>query len=106
MLSSRLLYRIANTFGWFYILTSASTLAGVVHCLQPLRRYSLRVRGAEFPTVSWVGMLFAAGIGSGMLYWSAIEWAYYVQAPPFGAELSPVKPMTGRPPMGSITGAL
>ena len=31
-------------------------------------------------------MLFGAGIGSGMLYWSAIEWAYYVQAPPFGAE--------------------
>ena len=21
-----------------------------------------------------------------MLYWSTIEWAYYVQAPPFGAD--------------------
>ena len=31
-------------------------------------------------------MLFAAGIGSGMMYWSAIEWVFYVDAPPFGAD--------------------
>ena len=78
---------IANTFGWFYILTGASTLALVLYIA--FSRYGAIRLGSEepeFPTVSWVGMLFAAGIGSGMLYWSAIEWAYYVQAPPFGAE--------------------
>ena len=78
---------IANSFGWFYILTGASTLALVLYIA--FSRYGAIRLGSEepeFPTVSWVGMLFAAGIGSGMLYWSAIEWAYYVQAPPFGAE--------------------
>ena len=78
---------IANTFGWFYILTGASTLAVVLYIA--FSRYGAIRLGSEepeFPTLSWVGMLFAAGIGSGMLYWSAIEWAYYVQAPPFGAE--------------------
>jgi len=38
----------------------------------------------EFRTMSWVAMLFCAGIGTALLYWAAIEWAYYFQAPPFG----------------------
>ncbi|MTW86202.1 BCCT family transporter [Virgibacillus dakarensis] len=38
----------------------------------------------EFGTFSWAAMLFAAGIGSSILYWGMIEWAYYYQGPPFG----------------------
>ncbi|TCI52160.1 BCCT family transporter [Exiguobacterium sp. SH1S21] len=38
----------------------------------------------EFSTFSWAAMLFAAGIGSSILYWSVIEWVYYYQGPPFG----------------------
>ncbi|MEC5424072.1 BCCT family transporter [Virgibacillus sp. C22-A2] len=38
----------------------------------------------EFGTFSWAAMLFAAGIGSSILYWAMIEWAYYYQGPPFG----------------------
>lgn len=37
----------------------------------------------EFSTVSWAAMLFCAGIGASIMYWSMIEWAYYYQAPPF-----------------------
>lgn len=40
----------------------------------------------EFKTGSWAAMLFCAGIGSSILYWGAIEWAYYYQSPPFGIE--------------------
>lgn len=40
----------------------------------------------EFSTWSWAAMLFCAGIGSSILYWSVIEWAYYYQTPPFGIE--------------------
>lgn len=40
----------------------------------------------EFGTISWAAMLFAAGIGSSILYWAMIEWAYYFDGPPFGAE--------------------
>lgn len=40
----------------------------------------------EFPTRSWVGMIFCAGVGAGLLYWAVIEWAYYIDAPPFGLE--------------------
>ena len=38
----------------------------------------------EFSTFSWVGMLFCAGIGAGMLYWATIEWGFYIDNPPFG----------------------
>lgn len=37
----------------------------------------------EFKTVSWASMLFCAGIGIGIMYWSMIEWAYYYTDPPF-----------------------
>lgn len=37
----------------------------------------------EFATASWAAMLFCGGIGASILYWGAIEWAYYYQSPPF-----------------------
>ncbi|KGX91642.1 choline transporter BetT [Pontibacillus halophilus JSM 076056 = DSM 19796] len=40
----------------------------------------------EFGNFSWAAMLFCAGIGSSVLYWGTIEWAYYYQSPPFGME--------------------
>ncbi len=40
----------------------------------------------EFRTLSWIAMLFCAGIGTSLLYWATIEWVYYYQAPPFGIE--------------------
>ncbi|WP_270180768.1 BCCT family transporter [Alkalihalobacillus sp. CinArs1] len=40
----------------------------------------------EFSTGSWAAMLFTSGIGTGILYWGVIEWAYYYQSPPFGIE--------------------
>ncbi|WP_051353074.1 BCCT family transporter [Thalassobacillus devorans] len=40
----------------------------------------------EFKTSSWAAMLFTSGIGTGILYWGVIEWAYYYEGPPFGLE--------------------
>ncbi|MGB7904949.1 MAG: BCCT family transporter [Steroidobacteraceae bacterium] len=40
----------------------------------------------EFSTLSWVGMLFCAGVGAGLLYWAVIEWGYYIDKPPYGLE--------------------
>ena len=38
----------------------------------------------EFSTFSWVGMLFSAGVGAGLLYWAVIEWGFYIDAPARG----------------------
>jgi len=44
----------------------------------------------EYSTFSWISMIFCAAMGTSILYWSAIEWVYYIQWPPFGmAPLSP-----------------
>lgn len=44
----------------------------------------------EFSTLSWLGMLFSAGTSAAILYWSPIEFYFYLTAPPFGLEpLSP-----------------
>ncbi|MEM7015704.1 MAG: BCCT family transporter [Pseudomonadota bacterium] len=40
----------------------------------------------EFSTLSWLAMLFSTGIGAGLMYWSVIEWGYYIDTPPFGVE--------------------
>ncbi|HFN8670087.1 TPA: BCCT family transporter [Staphylococcus aureus] len=40
----------------------------------------------EFNTFTWAPMLFCAGIGSDILYWGVIEWAFYYQVPPNGAK--------------------
>lgn len=40
----------------------------------------------EFSDFAWASMLFCAGIGSDILYWGVIEWAYYFQGPPQGAK--------------------
>jgi betaine/carnitine transporter, BCCT family len=45
----------------------------------------------EFKTLSWVGMLFCAGVGAGLLYWAVIEWGYYLESPPYGLEPRSVK---------------
>lgn len=38
----------------------------------------------EYRTPSWLAMMFCAGVGAGLLYWSIIEWGYYIAKPPYG----------------------
>ncbi|AHM56069.1 choline/carnitine/betaine transport [Peptoclostridium acidaminophilum DSM 3953] len=40
----------------------------------------------EYSDFSWITMIFCTGIGAGLMYWGAIEWAYYYTAPPFGLQ--------------------
>ena len=38
----------------------------------------------EFSFMSWLGMLFCAGVGSGLMIWSIMEPIYYIKGPPYG----------------------
>lgn len=40
----------------------------------------------QYSTFSWLVMMFCAGMGSSLLYWSCIEWMYCYSDPPMGAE--------------------
>ena len=80
---------IAGELGFLYLLASVATISFLAW-LATSRYGSVRLGTAdeapEFREISWVGMLFCAGVGAGLLYWCATEWAYYYDAPPFGAE--------------------
>ena len=39
----------------------------------------------DYSTLSWIGMIFCAGVGASLIYWAVVEWAYYLDAPPLGA---------------------
>ena len=69
----------------------AVAAATVVLAVIALGRYGgYRLGGKDAPfaysTFSWAAMLFCTGIGGGLLYWAPIEWAFYVDTPPFGVQ--------------------
>ena len=76
---------LATELGWLYILTAISAFGAVVFlAFGPYGRVRLGDDKPEFSTTSWIAMLFAAGIGAGMMYWASIEWAFYVDTPLWG----------------------
>jgi len=38
----------------------------------------------EYSTFSWIGMLFCAGVGAGIMFGGSIDWAYYMAYPMHG----------------------
>lgn len=79
---------IAANLGVFYQLFAIATIVFLIWLtLQPFGKVRLGGDGEqpEFSTFSWIGMLFCAGTGATLLAWSGVEWAYYIDSPPFGA---------------------
>jgi len=67
---------ISRFFGWYYILVVAAALGFCAWLvLGKVRR--IRIGGAdckpEFRRVSWFAMLFAAGMGIGLVFWAVAE---------------------------------
>jgi len=80
---------VTTEFGVLYIWTSIATLIFLIWLA--LSHYGvLRLSDAdeppEFSNFSWASMIFCAGIGSALIYWATIEWAFYYSKPPFGLE--------------------
>lgn len=80
---------IAAEFGIFYLLASVAAISFLVW-LASSRFGHVKLGDAdstpEFNQLSWIAMLFCAGVGAGLMYWCATEWAFYYESPPFGAE--------------------
>ncbi len=78
---------ITTKFGVFYIWAGIAALTFLLWlALGRHGRVRLGPEGCrpEYSTFSWAAMLFCGGIGTTILYWGTIEWAYYYQSPPFG----------------------
>ena len=82
---------IGSTFGWFYLL--AVNVFIVVLLFFALSKYGkIKIGGVEaekeFSDFSWMAMLFSAGMGIGLMFFSVTEPMFYFNTPPsyFGAE--------------------
>jgi len=78
---------VISIFGPIYlILTPLCFIFMLYIALSKYGRYRLGGIEAksEFSTISWMGMLFCGGIGGGIIYWSGVEWGYYVDETLFG----------------------
>ena len=86
---NRVMAFLTHSFGFLFLWFTAACL-GVLLWFAFGRYASVRFGGQEaepeFRTLSWIAMLFCAGIGTSLLYWATIEWVYYYQAPPFGIQ--------------------
>lgn len=76
---------VVATFGWFYILAVAGLLASVV--ILALSRYGSIKLGPDDSTpdynyFSWIAMLFAAGMGIGLMFFGVAEPIQHFTAPP------------------------
>jgi choline/glycine/proline betaine transport protein len=82
---------IGNNFGWFYLL--AVNVFIVVLLFFAFSKYGkIKIGGVEaekeFSDFSWMAMLFSAGMGIGLMFFSVSEPLYYFQNVPgfWGAE--------------------
>jgi len=76
---------VANKAGWFFILSVNVFLIFMIY-LAFSKFGQLRIGGQsaipEFKTLSWFAMLFSAGMGIGLLFWSISEPIYHFMSPP------------------------
>ena len=79
---------VLNALDWFYLLLC--TIFLVIMLVLAFSKYGKIKLGhddevPEFSTGSWVAMLFAAGMGSGLLFWGVAEPIYHFVTPPDSA---------------------
>lgn len=80
---------IQDSLDWFYVL-SMCVFVGFTFYLMCSRYGHIRLGKdndrPEFSYFSWFSMLFGAGMGIGLLFWSIAEPSYHIQNSPFLAD--------------------
>jgi choline/glycine/proline betaine transport protein len=83
---------ITSIFGWYYVLTTAFFL-GFVSWILISPYGTIRLGNPDevpqFSLPAWLSMLFAAGMGMGLVFWGVAEPLSHYQTPPRAAALSP-----------------
>lgn len=84
----RTLNWVSTTFGWYYLLAATLYIVFVV-CIACSRFGSVKLgpehSKPEFSMLSWAAMLFAAGIGIDLMFFSVAEPVTQYMQPPEGA---------------------
>lgn len=80
---------IVNAFGWYYVLAVALFLFFVIWLMfSPYGKIRLGTDDAkpDFSYPAWFAMLFSAGMGIGLVFWSIAEPINHFMAPPIDVE--------------------
>jgi glycine betaine transporter len=87
MVTGAVLSYVMTNFGWVFILSTLSFLVFMLY-LAFSRYGNIRLGGddeqPEFRTVSWIAMMFSAGMGIGLMFFGVAEPMYHFGAPPHG----------------------
>ncbi|WP_435949211.1 BCCT family transporter [Psychrobacter sp. DM8] len=78
---------ITTNFGWFFILLMNVALVFCIYLIASRYgdiRLGQQTERPQYSLGSWIGMLFSAGIGIGLVYWGTAEPLYHYMAPPVG----------------------
>jgi len=91
-----------RAFGWFYLLSVFVII--VVLLIIAISRYGGIRLGSEqqkpeFPFFTWIGMLFSAGFGVGLVFWGVAEPMSHFFSPPF-TDITPQSESAARVSMG------
>ncbi len=94
---------VSKTFGWYYLLAATLYIVFVV-CIACSRFGSVKLgpeqSKPEFSLLSWAAMLFAAGIGIDLMFFSVAEpVTQYMQPPEGGADHRSGAPGDGLDPV-------
>jgi choline/carnitine/betaine transport len=76
---------VLATFGWFYVLVAFIVLAlSIFLILHPWGRIRLGPDDSrpDFRTFTWIAMMFAAGLGSALMFYGVVEPLTHWAAPP------------------------
>lgn len=76
---------ITTNFGWFFILLMNMALVFCIYLIASRYgdiRLGQQTERPQYSLGSWIGMLFSAGIGIGLVYWGTAEPLYHYMAPP------------------------
>ncbi|MET0451347.1 MAG: BCCT family transporter [Mycobacterium sp.] len=85
--ATAVLGKVLDATGWMYILATAGFV--LVMLLLAVSRYG-RIRlgrddeHPEFSTASWISMMFATGMGIGLIFWGVAEPVSHLMTPPMG----------------------
>jgi len=83
---------LLGNFAWLYLMSVAAFLVFAVWL--GFSRYGSVKLGKpddkpEYSNLAWFAMLFACGMGIGLVFWSIAEPMYHYMGPPFGTANSP-----------------
>ncbi|ASN37712.1 choline transporter [Arthrobacter sp. 7749] len=86
---------ITSTFGWLFILgASGFVVFSLVLAFGRYGRIPLSNEGeaTEFSTLSWVAMMFSAGMGIGLMFYGVYEPVTHLASPPPFVDVAPGSP--------------